>query len=120
MTAFIQLGINAYTALKSDYEQQLLRITNQISSLTCKSAALSEEMMNEIRSVYDYEAILTSENSEGRDQRIEAFNSGEFYAAYESQLALINSKEKSRALNLDNISQSTLSANYLIKFSLKF
>ena len=94
MTAFIQMGITAYTSLKEDYEFQLMRITNQISLLTNQAAAVSEEMMNEIRSVYNYEAILTNENTADIAERIEAFNSGEFYAAYQTQLAVINTKEK--------------------------
>ncbi|MBO5947642.1 hypothetical protein J6Q66_02260 [bacterium] len=79
---------------KADLEYRLLNIMNDISRLSCQSAALNEEMLAEMQSVYNFQSVLTDENTKDMAEKIEAFNSNEFYVAYQTQMAMINSKEK--------------------------
>ena len=78
---------------KADLEYRLLNIMNDISRLSCESAALNEEMLAEMQSVYNFQSVLTDENTKDMAEKIEAFNSNEFYVAYQTQMAMINSKE---------------------------
>ena len=92
--ASTQCQLLALTSRKSDLEYRLLCITNTISRMSCKTAALNEELMTEVTSNNDYASVLTNENTADISQRIEAFYSSEFYTKYQTQMSMVNSKEK--------------------------
>lgn len=94
-----QCQLLALTSRKSDIEYRLLQINAQVSRMAAQSASLQEELMIEVRSNNIYQTVYTGENSKDLEERLEAFYSGEFYTAYQTQMAMINNKEK--ALNVE-------------------
>lgn len=92
--ASTQCNVLTITMRKADLEYRLLNITNTISRMAAQSAAISEEMMNKIRSQYDFQVVLTDENTKDNPQEIAAINTEEFYLAYQQQMAMVNAKEK--------------------------
>ena len=94
MTAVTQCNLLSITSYKANLEYRLLNITNTLTRLSTQSAALNEELLSQMRNLYNFQSVLTDENTKDTAETIEAFNSSEFYIAYQTQMAMINSKEK--------------------------
>ena len=94
-----QCNLLALTMRKSDLEYRLLQITGTVSRMAAQTAALNQEVLTKVQSMNKYQTVLTGEGSKDVAERLEAFYSSEFYTAYQTQMALINTKEK--ALNVE-------------------
>ena len=92
--ATTQGSILLNTMRKADLEWRLLCITDSLREMSCQATRVQEDMLNEVQSMYSYQAILTSENNKDEAEKIVALNSLEFYTAYQQQMAQINAKEK--------------------------
>lgn len=86
-----QCHLLSITARKADLEFRLLQLTNEITRLSCKSAALNEELMGQMP---DMESKLLGVGSKNVEEAIEIMLSDEFYVAYQTQMSLVNTKEK--------------------------
>ena len=94
-----QCNLLALTMRKSDLEYRLLQITGTVSRMAAQTAALNQEVLTKVQSMNKYQTVLTGEGSKDVAERLAAFYSSEFYTAYQTQMALINTKEK--ALNVE-------------------
>ena len=111
-----QCNLLALTMRKSDLEYRLLQITGTVSRMAAQTAALNQEVLTRVQSMNKYQAVLTGEGSKDVAERLEAFYSSEFYVAYQTQMALINTKEKALNVEKQQIETQLTAINTMIEY----